>query len=118
MAAKKMMNVNEALEYLENLDVSLEDDLSDDGDLISRGRLVILPPNNEGYRNTDEDSEDENELLPNNKNRSQLLAGAAVDLSTSSGNILLGVGDEEEVPGTSINVPSKWNEGLKVHAFL
>ena len=32
MAAKKMMNVNEALEYLENLDVSLEDDLSDDGD--------------------------------------------------------------------------------------
>ena len=36
MAAKKLMNVHEALEYLENLDVSLEDDLSDDGDLISR----------------------------------------------------------------------------------
>ena len=118
MVAKKLMNVHEALEYLENLDVSLEDDLSDDGDLISRRWLVILPSNNEGDRNTDEDSEDENELLPNNISRSKLLAGAAVDLSASSGNILLGVGDKEEVPDPSINVPSKWNERSKVHALL
>ena len=45
MAAKKLMNVHQALEYLENLDVSSEDDLSDNVDFISRGRLVILPPN-------------------------------------------------------------------------
>ena len=65
--------------------------------MISRGRLVILPSNDEGDRDTDEDSGDENELLPNNLNRTQLLAGSTVDLSTSSGNISLGIGDEEEV---------------------
>ena len=59
MAGKKLMNVHEALEYLENLDVSLEDDLSDDEDFISRGRLVILSPNDESDRDTDEDSGEE-----------------------------------------------------------
>ena len=52
MATKKLMNVHKALEYSESLDVSSEDDLSDDEDFISRGRLVILPPNNEGDRGT------------------------------------------------------------------
>ena len=45
MAANRLMNVHEALEYLENLDESSEDDLSDDEDFISRGTLVILLPN-------------------------------------------------------------------------
>ena len=36
MAAKKLMNVNEALEYLENLDVSSEDNLSEE-DFFSMG---------------------------------------------------------------------------------
>ena len=58
MAAKKLINVHEVLEYLENLDGSLENDLSDDEDFISRGRLAILPPNDEGDRDTDEDSGD------------------------------------------------------------
>ena len=47
------MNVHKALEYLENLDASSEDDLLDDEDFISRGRLVILPPNDDGDRDTD-----------------------------------------------------------------
>ena len=47
---------------------------------------------------------------PNNLNRSQLLSGATVDLSTSSGNILPGSGDEEEVAGLSADVPSKRNK--------
>ena len=58
------MYVNEALEN------SSEDDLSDDKDFISRGRLVILPLNNEGDRDTDENSGHENELLQNNLSRS------------------------------------------------
>ena len=70
MAAKTLMNVHEALEYLENLDVFSVDDLSGNDDFISRGRLVILPPNNKGDRDTNEDSGDENELLPINSNRS------------------------------------------------
>ena len=70
MAAKTLMNVHEALEYLENLDVFSVDDLSGNDDFISRGRLVILPPNNKGDRDTNEDSGDENELLPINSNQS------------------------------------------------
>ena len=46
-------NAHEALEYLENLDASSEDDLSDDEDFISSGRLVLLPPNNEGNEDSD-----------------------------------------------------------------
>ena len=84
MAAKRLMNVHETLEFFKNLDVSSEDNLSENEDFISRGRLFILPLNAEGDRDTDEDSGDENEVLPNG---SQLLGGATVDLSTSSGNI-------------------------------
>ena len=50
--------------------MSSEDDLSDDEDFISMGRLVTLLPNNKGDKDTEEDSGDENELLPNNLNRS------------------------------------------------
>ena len=54
--SRKLMNLNEALESLKNLDVSSEDDLSEDEHFISNGRLVILPPNFEGDRDTNEDS--------------------------------------------------------------
>ena len=90
MTDKKFMNVHEAPKYLENLHVSSEDDLSDDEDFISRGRLVILPPNDEGNNYTNENSGDENGLLLNNLNRRPLLADVTVDLITSSGNIPIG----------------------------
>ena len=115
MAAKKLMNVHETLEFFKNLDVSSEDNLSENEDFISRGRLFILPLNAEGDRDTDEDSGDENEVLPNG---SQLLGGATVDLSTSSGNISQCLGDEEEVADPSVDVPSKRNKGSKANAFL
>ena len=60
---------------------------------------LFYPPNGEGDRDTDEDSGDENELLPNNLNRSQLLVGVFVDLSTLSNNISLDAVDKEEVAG-------------------
>ena len=68
MAAKKLMNTLEALEYLENLVVSSEEDLPDNQDFISRRTLTILPKNDKGDRDTDEDSRDENELLQDNLN--------------------------------------------------
>ena len=77
------------------------------------GILVMLSPNNDGERDTNQDWGDENELLLNNLNRSQRLAGATDDLSKSSSNILQGAGDEEEV----VDVPSKKNKGSKVNAF-
>ena len=42
--------------------------------------------------------------------RIQLLGDVTVDLSTSSGNNLLVVGDEEELGGPSVDVPSKRNK--------
>ena len=77
------------------------------------GILVMLSPNNDGEKDTNQDWGDENELLLNNLNRSQRLAGATDDLSKSSSNILQGAGDEEEV----VDVPSKKNKGSKVNAF-
>ena len=62
MATKKLINVYEPHEYLENLDMFSEDDLSDNEDFISRVKLLILTLNNDGDRDTDEDSEDKNEL--------------------------------------------------------
>ena len=91
--------------------------MSGNEDFISRGRLVILPPNNEGDIDSDEDSEDENELLESNLIRSQFLAGAIADVSTSSGNISLYAGDKEEAAGPSVDIPSKRNKESKVNAF-
>ena len=62
MGTKKLINVHEPLEYLENLDMFSEDDLSENEDFISRVKLLILTLNNDGDRDTDEDSEDKNEL--------------------------------------------------------
>ena len=47
------MNVHKDFEYLENLDVSSEYDLSDDKYIFLRGIFVILPPNDEGNCETD-----------------------------------------------------------------
>ena len=98
--------------------LSSENDLSDDEDLISRETLVVLPPNDESDRHNNKDWVDENELPPNNLSRSQLLAGATVDLRTSSSNILLGAGGEEEVADPSVDVPSERNKRSKVNKYL
>ena len=99
MTAKKLMNVHEALEYLENLDLSSEDDLPDmrissQGEdwlfYLQKTRVIDTPMKIWDMKMN---------LKQNNLNRSQLLTGAAVDLSTSSENTLLGAGDEEKLEG-------------------
>ena len=112
------MNVHETLEYLEDLDVPSGYNFCDDEDLISRGRLVVLPLNEKGDRDTNDDSGDKNELPSNNLNKCQLSTGATIDLSTSSGKLLLGAGDEDQVAGPSVDVPSKKNRRSKVNPFL
>ena len=44
-------------------------------------------------------------------------AGTTVDLSTSSGNISLGAGDEEEVARPSVDVPSRRNKDQRQMHF-
>ena len=51
------------------LDVSSQDDLFENQDLISMGRLVIVAAKDEGDRDIDEDAGDQNELLPNTLNQ-------------------------------------------------
>ena len=62
MATKRKINLNWALEYLENLDVSSENSGGDgDGeDFLSKGKLVIVQPTTVRDQDTDEDSEAEN----------------------------------------------------------
>ena len=49
-----------------NLDVSLQNDISDPDHSISSGRLIILPPKDEVDKDTNEGLGDKNELLQNN----------------------------------------------------
>ena len=49
---------------------------------------------------------------------SYLLAGANVDLSTSSGNISLSAGEEEKIAVPSVDAPSKRSKGSKVNAVF
>ena len=92
---------------MENLNVSAEDDLSDNEDFISRGRFIILPQ----IKRVIETPMKIQEI-------SQFLACATVNRSTLSGNILLGAEDDKEVAGPSVDIPSRRNKGSKVNVFL
>ena len=90
MAGKrKHMNVDEALLFLENLEVSdsNETDSEDDMDYVARGELVILPPEDHGAGESEADSGDENEENPSALSRKQLLAKASVSLNTMAPNV-------------------------------
>ena len=63
MATKRKMNLNWALEYLKNLDVSSSENSGGDGDdedFISKAKLVIVQPTTVRDKDTDEDSGAEN----------------------------------------------------------
>ena len=85
------MNVHQALEYLDNLEVSSDGysrDESSRDDFFSTAKLVLVPPN-DNDRETDEDSANEDDPNPSCLNKYQLLAEAEVNLNTSKGNITL-----------------------------
>ena len=93
------MNVHEALEYLENLDLSSEDDLPDMRISSQREDWLFYLQKTRVIDTPMKIWDMKMNLKQNNLNRSQLLTGAAVDLSTSSENTLLGAGDEEKLEG-------------------
>ena len=72
------MNVDQALEYLDNLEVSSDGYSSDESsgdDFVSTAKLVSVPPKDNG-RETDEDSANEDDPSPSCLNKYQLLAEA------------------------------------------
>lgn len=113
MTAKRNMNVYETLDYLENLEVSTDDESDGQEEYVSSGNVVIIPSSNVDGRDTDEDYGDENELVPNNLNRNQLLANAQVDLNTSNGNVSFGENTvnqgDEVMPGPLVKIHSREN---------
>ena len=85
------MNVDEALLYLENLEVSFSDDeeieSDEDRDFASRGELVTLPPEDNGDGESDADLAGEEEESPSALNRKQLLEKASVSINTLHSNV-------------------------------
>ena len=83
------MNVHQALEYLDNLEVSSDGYSSDESsgdDFISTDKLALVPPK-DNDRETDEDSANEDDPNPSCLNKYQLLAETEVNLNTSKGSI-------------------------------
>ena len=92
MAGKrKHIDVDEALVYLENLEVSFSDDekieSDEDRDFVSRSELVILSPEDNGDGESDADSADEEAESPSTLSRKQLLAKASVFVNTLPSNV-------------------------------
>lgn len=83
---RRLMNVDEALLYLENHEVSDSYETEDENetDYVARGELVILPPAEQSGEESGEDSGDENEQNPNKLSRQQLLAEATLSLNTTA----------------------------------
>ena len=67
MATTRKMSVHEALEYLEGLEVSSDDESGKGDEFIYRGTITISPPITIEGRETDEESGDEYEADPNRK---------------------------------------------------
>ena len=85
------INVHQALEALDNLEVSSDGCSSDESsgdDFVSTAKLVLVPPK-DNDRETDGDSANEDDPNPCCLNKYQLLAEAEVNLNTSKGNIAL-----------------------------
>ena len=104
MAPKRTLNIYEALQYLENLEVSSPDESDFEDGFVLEGRLVIVPPSNVEGRETDKDSGEENEIDRNHLNTNQLLSNVHVELNTSHDNVSVGITD------SPVKEPTKQND--------
>ena len=60
MAAKRTLNIHEALDYLEDLEVSPSDESDFEDEFVLESRLAIAPSSNVKERETNKDSGQEN----------------------------------------------------------
>ena len=85
------INVHQALEYLNNLEVSSDGYSSDESsgdDFVSTAKLVLVSPK-DNDRETDQGPANQDDNNPSCLNKYQLLAEAEVNLNISKGNITL-----------------------------
>ena len=85
------INVHQALEYLDNLEVSSDGYSSDESsgdDFVSTAKLVLVSPK-DNNKETDQDPANEDDNNPSCLNKYQLLAEAEANLNISKQNITL-----------------------------
>ena len=104
MAAKRAFNVNEALEYLEDLEAYSSDESDLEDEFVPEGRLVIVPPSNVEGHETDKDSAEKNGTDPNHVNKNQLLSNEHVESNTSQSNFSVYITD------SPVKGPTKEND--------
>ena len=95
MAANKRFTLNEALNYLENHEVSDDSDI--EYDEFNSAEIYIEPPNNSNNKNSDVDSGDENETSGEASSLSgnQLRACAVMENEFPSGKVTKGSCEDE-----------------------
>ena len=93
--AKKTLTLSQALDYLDNLEVSSDSEEESLGDLQS-AKIYILPPLNSNIPSSDVDSGDENtpEADTSNLSGNQLLSSAVLEIKCPRGKVIVGQGED------------------------
>ena len=94
--AEKMFTLNQALDYLDNLEVSSDSEEASLGDLQS-AKIYLQPPLNSNRPSSDVDSGDENTVAAadtSNLSGNQLLSSAALEIKCPSGKVIAGQSED------------------------
>ena len=107
--AEKTFTLSQALDYLDNLEVSSDSEEESLGDLQS-AKIYILPPLNSNRPSSDVDSGDENTAAADTSNLSgnQLLSSAVLEIKCPSWKVI--VGQSEDTATIAPVQKAKWQK--------
>ena len=93
--AEKTFTLSQALDYLDNLEVSSDSEEESLGDLQS-AKIYLQPPLNSNRPSSDVDSGDENTAAADTSNLSgnQLLSSAVLEIKCPSGKLIVGQSED------------------------
>ena len=93
--AEKTFTLSQALDYLDNLEVSSDSEEESLGDLQS-AKIYLQPPLNSNRPSSDVDSGDENTAAADTSNLSgnQLLSSAVLEIKCPSGKVIVGQSED------------------------
>ena len=116
MSSKKSFTLDEALEYLDDVEVS--DDFDSDNDEsrsnFTSAMIYISPPVNPTEENSDVDSGDEESANVSNLTGKQLLASAALEMKCPNGKVVVGNHGENEVQPSLISTEGSKPQKRKI----
>ena len=107
--AEKTFTLSQALDYLDNLEVSSDSEEESLGDLQS-AKIYLQPPLNSNRPSSDVDSGDENTAAADTSNLSgnQLLSSAVLKIKCLSGKVI--VGQSEDIAKKALAQKAKWQK--------